>query len=86
MVSKRFHHNKPPTILDVPVNMQWEALDIADPETPVGARGIGEPPVGGGCASILVCSDAAGDEIFQRAGERGYDFDFAGSWALTQRR
>ena len=68
MVSKRFHHNKPPTILDVPVNMQWAALDIPDPETPVGARGIGEPPVGGGCASILnALSDALGDEIFQRA-------------------
>ncbi|MEI9976744.1 MAG: molybdopterin cofactor-binding domain-containing protein [Ignavibacteriota bacterium] len=24
MVSKRFHHSKPPTILDVPVDMQWE--------------------------------------------------------------
>ena len=68
MVSKRFHHNKPPTILDVPVNMQWEALDTPDPETPVGARGIGEPPVGGGCASILnALSDALGDEIFRRA-------------------
>jgi xanthine dehydrogenase molybdenum-binding subunit len=68
MVSKRFHHNKPPTILDVPVDMQWAALDIPDPETPVGARGIGEPPVGGGCASILnALSDALGDEIFQRA-------------------
>ena len=68
MVSKRFHHSKPPTILDVPVNMQWEALDIPDPETPVGARGVGEPPVGGGCASILnALSDALGDEIFQRA-------------------
>ena len=68
MVSKRFHHNKPPTILDVPVDMQWTALDIPDPETPVGARGIGEPPVGGGCACILnALSDALGDEIFQRA-------------------
>jgi CO/xanthine dehydrogenase Mo-binding subunit len=68
MVSKRFHHSKPPTILDVPVEMQWEALDIPDPETPVGARGIGEPPVGGGCAAILnAISDALGDEIFQRA-------------------
>jgi len=68
MVSKRFHHNRPPTILDVPVNMQWAALDIPDPETPVGARGIGEPPVGGGCASILnALSDALGDDIFQRA-------------------
>src|ERR1700694_6109474 len=68
MVSKRFHHSKPPTILDVPVNMQWAALDIPDPEPPVGARGIGEPPVGGGCASILnALSDALGDEIFRRA-------------------
>jgi CO/xanthine dehydrogenase Mo-binding subunit len=68
MVSKRFYQNRPPTILDVPVNMQWTALDIPDPETPVGARGVGEPPVGGGCAAILnALSDALGDEIFQRA-------------------
>ena len=68
LLSKRFHHNKPPTILDVPTNMQWDALDIPDPETPVGARGIGEPPVGGGCAAILnALSDALGDEVFQRA-------------------
>ncbi len=68
MLSTRFYQNKPPTILDVPVNMQWGALDIPDPETPVGARGIGEPPVGGGCASILnALSDALGDEIFRRA-------------------
>ena len=68
MVSTRFYQNKPPTILDVPVDMQWEALNIPDPETPIGARGIGEPPVGGGCASILnALSDALGDEIFRRA-------------------
>jgi xanthine dehydrogenase molybdenum-binding subunit len=68
MLSTRFYQSKPPTILDVPVDMQWEALDIPDPETPVGARGVGEPPVGGGCASILnALSDALGDEIFQRA-------------------
>ncbi len=68
MVSKRFYQSKPPTILDVPVDMQWTALDIPDPETPVGARGVGEPPVPGGCASVLnALSDALGDEIFQRA-------------------
>ncbi|MFZ0732128.1 MAG: xanthine dehydrogenase family protein molybdopterin-binding subunit [Candidatus Sulfotelmatobacter sp.] len=67
-ISLRFYHTKPPTILDVPVNMQWAALDIPDPETPVGARGIGEPPVGGGCGAILnAISDALGDEIFRRA-------------------
>ena len=68
MLSKRFYQNKPPTILDVPVDMEWAALDIPDPETPVGARGIGEPPVGGGCCAILnALSDALGDKIFQRA-------------------
>ena len=68
MLSKRFHHSKPPTILDVPVNMQWAAVDIPDPETPVGSRGIGEPPVGGGCCAILnALSDALGDEVFRRA-------------------
>src|SRR5271163_599786 len=68
MLSTRFYQNKPPTILDVPVNMQWAALDIPDPETPVGARGVGEPPVGGGCAVILnALSDALGDDIFRRA-------------------
>ena len=67
-LSRRFHHSKPPTILDVPANMQWAALDIADPETPVGSRGIGEPPVGGGCSAILnALSDAVGDEVFRRA-------------------
>ena len=67
-LAKRFYHTKPPTILDVPARMEWAALDIPDPETPVGARGIGEPPVGGGCASILnALSDALGDEIFRRA-------------------
>jgi CO/xanthine dehydrogenase Mo-binding subunit len=68
MLSKRFYQNKPPTILDVPVSMQWSALDIPDPETPVGARGIGEPPVPGACCAVLnALSDALGDEIFRRA-------------------
>jgi xanthine dehydrogenase molybdenum-binding subunit len=67
-VAKRFHHTKPPTILDVPDKMQWGAVELPDPETPIGARGIGEPPVGGGCAVILnALSDALGDEIFRRA-------------------
>jgi CO/xanthine dehydrogenase Mo-binding subunit len=67
-LNKRFYENKPPTILDVPANFEWAALNIPDPETPVGARGIGEPPVGGGCCAILnAISDALGDEIFRRA-------------------
>jgi CO/xanthine dehydrogenase Mo-binding subunit len=67
-LAKRFYQNRPPTIMDVPVRMQWEALNIPDPETPVGARGIGEPPVGSACASILnALSDALGDNMFRRA-------------------
>lgn len=67
-LAKRFHHNKPPTILDAPVNMQWAALDIPDPETPVGAKGIGEPPVGAGCMAIInALTDALGDEVIRRA-------------------
>ena len=67
-LAKRFHHNKPPTILDAPDNFQWAALDIPDPESPVGARGIGEPPVGGGMMSVInAISDALGDDIFRRA-------------------
>ncbi len=66
-VAERFYQNKPPTILDVPVDMKWNALNIPDPETPVGARGCGEPPVGGGCSAILnALSDALGDNIYQR--------------------
>ena len=66
-VAERFYQNKPPTILDVPVEMKWDAVNIPDPETPVGARGCGEPPVGGGCAAILnALADAVGDNIFQR--------------------
>jgi len=67
-LAKWFYNNTPTTILDVPFNMEWGAVGIPDPETPVGARGIGEPPVGGGCAAILnALSDALGDEVFRRA-------------------
>jgi len=67
-LARRWYQNRPPTILDVPINMKWAAVEIPDPETPVGARGIGEPPVGAGCCAILnAISDALGDEIFRRA-------------------
>jgi xanthine dehydrogenase molybdenum-binding subunit len=67
-LAKRFHYNKPPTILDVPSSMNWAAVEIPDPETPVGARGIGEPPVGAGCCAVLnALADALGDEVFRRA-------------------
>jgi CO/xanthine dehydrogenase Mo-binding subunit len=67
-LNKRFHYSKPPTILDVPVNMKWAALDIPDPETPVGSRGVGESPVGAGFGAIVnAISAAVGDDVFRRA-------------------
>ncbi len=67
-LAKRFHYNKPPTILDAPAHMAWAAVELPDPETPVGARGIGEPPVAAGCAAVLnAISAALGDEVFRRA-------------------
>ena len=58
---------KPPTFLDVPLEMRADAVDLPDPSTPVGARGIGEAAFGGGVAAV-VCAlqDAAGTEIFKR--------------------
>jgi len=67
-LAKRFHYNKPLTILDIPPTMQTIALDLPDPETPVGARGVGEPPVGAGYGAVLnAIADAVGVDVFRRA-------------------
>jgi CO/xanthine dehydrogenase Mo-binding subunit len=67
-LAKRFYHNKPPTIMDAPTNFSFAALNLPDPETPVGARGVGEPPVGAGLAAVLnALAAAVGDEIFRRS-------------------
>jgi len=67
-LAKRFHHNKPPTIMDAPRNYGFDAVGIPDPETPVGARGIGEPPVGAGLGAVLnALAAAVGDEAFRRS-------------------
>ena len=58
---------KPASYLDVPVEMDSDAVDQPDPQNPVGAKGIGEPLMG--CAaSALVCaiSDALGGHYFNR--------------------
>jgi len=67
-LAKRFHHNRPPTILDAPPKYAWDAVNLPDPQTPVGIRGIGEPPVGAAYGSIMnAIADAVGDEIFRRS-------------------
>ena len=45
-----------------------DAVGDADPETPTGIRGIGEPPVGAAYGAIMnAIADAVGDEIFKRS-------------------
>jgi xanthine dehydrogenase molybdenum-binding subunit len=57
---------KPPTYLDVP-DLRADWVDKPDPTSPMGTKGIGEPPLGA-AASALVCaiSDALGGHIFNR--------------------
>ena len=66
-LARRFHYNKPLTIMDIP-QMKAVALEIPDPETPIGAKGVGEPPVGAGYGAVLnAIADAIGVEAFRRA-------------------
>ncbi len=67
-LAKRFHHTKPLTILDVPRSMQADAVGLPDPETPVGARGVGEPPVGAAYGAVMnAIASAVGVDAFRRA-------------------
>ena len=67
-LAKRFYQTKPLTILDIPATLQSGAVDLPDPETPVGARGIGEPPVGAGYGAVMnAIADAIGVDAFRRA-------------------
>ena len=74
-LATRMYQSRPPTILDIPRNMKGEALNIPDPETPVGARGIGEPPVAAGACSILNAPvrRARRRHLPARAGDTGHD-------------
>jgi CO/xanthine dehydrogenase Mo-binding subunit len=67
-LARRFYSNRPLTILDVPHTMPASALGIPDPETPVGAKGVGEPPVGAGYGAVLnAIANAIGVDAFRRA-------------------
>jgi xanthine dehydrogenase molybdenum-binding subunit len=67
-LARRFYQNKPPTILDAPRNFTGDAVNLPDPETPTGIRGVGEPPVGAAYGAIMnAIADAIGDEIFRKS-------------------
>jgi xanthine dehydrogenase molybdenum-binding subunit len=59
---------KPPSYLDIPSSMASIAIDMPDPDNPIGAKGIGEP-VQGCAAAALICAitDALGGHQFNRS-------------------
>ena len=67
-LATRFYETKPTTILDIPTEMAWDAVNLPDHDTPVGAKGVGEVSM---CASTaaLRCALAAavGDDLLRRS-------------------
>jgi CO/xanthine dehydrogenase Mo-binding subunit len=62
-----FYQAKPPSYLDVPSTMEWAAVDIADPQSPLGTRGMGEPVMGSAASALVsAISDALGGHYFNR--------------------
>jgi CO/xanthine dehydrogenase Mo-binding subunit len=62
-----YHQCGIPTYLDVPLHTRTGAVDLPDPQSPFGARGIGEPAMG--CAVAAVTSaiaDALDGHVFNR--------------------
>ena len=62
-----YHQCGIPSYLDVPSVTRTDAVDIADPQNPFGARGIGEPAMGCSVAALTsAISDALDGHIFGR--------------------
>jgi len=57
-----------PTYLDVPAEIHVDAVDKADGQSPLGTKGMGEPPQGAVSSAILgAISDALGGHYFKRS-------------------
>ncbi len=62
------YQSKPPTYLDVPTQTKVAAVNIPDPQNPVGGRGIGEPTQGASAAALAsALSDALDGHLFNTA-------------------
>jgi CO/xanthine dehydrogenase Mo-binding subunit len=62
------YQSKPPTNKDVPIETNMSAVNIPDPQNPVGARGIGEPTQGAaGAAYASAIADALDGHLFNTA-------------------
>jgi len=65
--ANRLYTARPPGILDIPPDLKWGAVNIPDPQDPIGAKGIGEPPVGAGAAALTCAvADAMGGSCLCR--------------------
>ena len=65
--NKGFHNGRLPTYLEMPRQAAWHSPDIADPQNPAGAKGVGEPAMGSSAAALLCAiSDALGGHLFNR--------------------
>jgi hypothetical protein len=62
-----FHQAKPPTYGDVAQRYRVAAVDLPDPSSPLGTKGIGEPLLGcAGAAVLCAISEALGGHVFNR--------------------
>jgi len=62
------YQTKPPSYLDVPLQMDVAGVDLPDADNPLGIKGAGEPPMGAGASALLsALSDALGGHMFNRA-------------------
>ncbi|MGB5245921.1 MAG: molybdopterin cofactor-binding domain-containing protein, partial [Woeseia sp.] len=62
-----YYQCKIPTYLDTPSHIQTGAVDIPDPQSPFGARGIGEPAMGCAVAALTsAIADALDGHVFGR--------------------
>jgi xanthine dehydrogenase molybdenum-binding subunit len=52
---------------DIPEKMAYDAVNMPDPQTPVGAKGVAEAAVGAGAAAVrCALAGALGDEYVRR--------------------
>ena len=62
------YQSKPPTYLDISTDTNMSAVNIPDPQNPIGARGIGEPTQGASAAALAsAIADALDGHVFNTA-------------------
>ena len=70
-LATRFYQNKPPTILDAPRRWAWSAVEVPDPESPVGARAVSashrSPPAAVRCSTRSPMRSATKSSVAHRS-------------------